>query len=347
MKTVRIGFVGAGGNTRLRHLPGFKAIEGVELAVVANRTRASAEAVAGDFGIARVADHWEQVVSDPEVDAVCIGTWPNLHAPVTLAALSHGKHVLTEARMAASLAEARSMMAAAEQRPQCVTQIVPSPFTLEIDAVVAGLIADGAIGVVREVHVEHATAALANPAAPLSWRQRSELSGCNMLTLGIYHEAVQRWIPDEVSWVAAVGSCFIPERIDRDTGERLPVGLPDSLAVVGRFAGGALLDYHFSGIERGDPRNEIRITGSLATLRIDIGSQQVFVASPDQDNEEEVAIPEESRRGWQVESDFIRSIREGAPVKLTSFADGLRYMRFTDAVHRSWLGDGERVVPQS
>src|SRR5690606_29575499 len=43
---LRMGFIGAGGNTRSRHLPGFAALSGVELVAVANRTTASSEAVA-------------------------------------------------------------------------------------------------------------------------------------------------------------------------------------------------------------------------------------------------------------------------------------------------------------
>ena len=37
-ETIRIGLVGAGGNTTLRHIPGFKAMDGVELVSVANRS---------------------------------------------------------------------------------------------------------------------------------------------------------------------------------------------------------------------------------------------------------------------------------------------------------------------
>jgi predicted dehydrogenase len=37
-----------------------------------------------------------------------------------------------------------------------------------------------------------------------------------------------------------------------------------------------------------------------------------------------------------VEEDFVASIRTGAPVRLTSFPDGVRYMRFVDAAWRSW-----------
>ena len=73
---IGVGFVGAGGNTKLRHLPGFAATEGVRLVSVANRSEASAQAVADEFSIERVAEDWHAVIADPEVDAVCIGTWP-------------------------------------------------------------------------------------------------------------------------------------------------------------------------------------------------------------------------------------------------------------------------------
>ena len=46
--------------------------------------------------------------------------------------------------------------------------------------------------------------------------------------------------------------------------------------------------------------------------------------------------------GWRVEEDFIDSIRDGAPVPHTSFADGVRYMEFTEAVRQS-LVEGRRI----
>src|SRR5690349_13808533 len=100
MDTIRIGFVGLGANARLMHVPGFRACEDVEIVAVCNRRRESTEAAAREFGIPRTFDHWEDLVADPGVDAVVVGTWPYLHCPVTLAALAAGKHVMTEARMA-------------------------------------------------------------------------------------------------------------------------------------------------------------------------------------------------------------------------------------------------------
>ena len=110
---IRVGIVGAGANTRLRHIPGLQAIEEVEIVSVANRTIESARRVAREFGIPKVFDHWEDLVMARDLDAVVIGTWPNLHCAVTLAALDAGKHVLCEARMARNAKEARAMWQAA------------------------------------------------------------------------------------------------------------------------------------------------------------------------------------------------------------------------------------------
>ena len=103
---LRIGIIGAGGNTCLRHIPGFQGIEGVEVVSVCNRSEASGKKVAEEFGIPKVVSDWKAIIEDPEVDAVMIGTWPNMHAEATIGALQAGKHVLTEARMARNLEEA-------------------------------------------------------------------------------------------------------------------------------------------------------------------------------------------------------------------------------------------------
>src|SRR3954471_3241124 len=134
-KPLRVGLVGAGGNTRSRHIPGLRAVEGVEIVAVCNRRPASTAAAAREFGIPRTFDDWRDLVADPDVDAVVIGTWPYLHCPVTLAALEAGKHVLTEARLAMNAAEARLMSEAASKHPHLVAQVVPSPFGLAGEAV--------------------------------------------------------------------------------------------------------------------------------------------------------------------------------------------------------------------
>src|SRR5262245_50409148 len=103
---IRIGVVGAGANTRLHHIPKLKKIDSVGIKSVANRSRASSERVAQEFGIERVYDRWQDLINDAGIDAVVIGTWPYMHCTLTLAALAANKHVLTEARIAMNASEA-------------------------------------------------------------------------------------------------------------------------------------------------------------------------------------------------------------------------------------------------
>ena len=338
--TLRIGIVGAGANTRAKHLPLLQRIPGVKVVMVANRSAASAQAVAKEFGIAGVARHWREVVAAPDVDAVVIGTWPNLHAEATCAALANGKHVLTEARMAAHLAQAETMLSAAKARPDLVAQIVPAPMSLDFDAAIAERLVS--LGALREVCVTHTGGQYADSAVPLGWRQKFSLSGVNTLTLGIDYEMVLRWLGADPVWVQADAAVFTHRR-SRAEGGMGDVEIPESLSVLGRYAAGARLIMHFSGVELGQPRHEIRLNGEEGALRFDLAAQKLW-HTPLGGTETAVEPTAEQRRGWRVEEDFVASIREGAPVRLTDFATGVRYMSVTDAIWRSWSDGGVRVA---
>jgi predicted dehydrogenase len=345
MQPIRVGIIGAGANTLAKHIPGLQRIPGVELAVVCNRSEESSRRVAEAVGIPRTARHWREVAEAPDVDAVVIGAWPYLHAEATVAALDGRKHVLTEARMAGSLEEARRMWEASQRHPELVAQIVPAPFSLDVDETVRQLLGRGELGRLREVVVMHTSNACADAEQPLHWRQDARLSGVNVLSLGIVQEIVQRWLQDEeIAWVMSDGAVCTPSRADPVTGAPASVEIPDSLSVLGRFRSGARLVYHFSGVETGIARGEIRLNGSRGGLRFEIASGALFHSGIATQAETRVVIPEEARRGWRVEEDFIQSIRNNAPVRLTAFRDGIRYMRVVDAVWRSWK-DGGRKIP--
>jgi predicted dehydrogenase len=338
---LRIGLIGAGANTRARHIPGLRALPDVEVVAVCNRRPESTAEVAREYSIPRQYAAWEDLLRDPDIDAVVIGTWPYLHAPVTLAALEAGKHVLTEARMALNAAEARDMLAAARRHPDLVTQIVPSPFGLRGNAVVRELLVAGYLGELREVAVVHRTAALADPSAPLPWRQDAGLSGFNMLTLGILHETLLRWVPSPVRVLAQVHA-FIPTRIDPASGARRPVGTPDSVQVLTELPSGARGVYQFSGVTPFGQEGHITLYGSEGVLRYDLVADRIEGASrtrgerPGSVEElSEVAVPGEKEGGWRCEAEFVGAIRDGTAVHLTDFATGVAYMEFTEAVARS------------
>jgi predicted dehydrogenase len=335
-KPLRVGLIGAGANTKLRHIPGLRAISDVEIVAVCNRRPESTAAAAREYGIPRTYERWEQLVADPDIDAVVIGAWPYLHCPITLAALESGKHVLTEARMAMNAAEAHRMLAAARRHPKLVTQIVPSPFGLKAHDFVMQLLEEDYIGELREVQVVHLGAALADPAAALSWRQDVTLSGYNTLTLGILHETLMRWVPAPARVMAQVHA-FIPSRIDPASGVRRGVGTPDSVQVLAILEGGARAVYHLSGVTPLGQRMEIHLYGSEGVLHYDLLRDRLSGASRKRDQKElqEIAIPTELVREWRVEADFVDAIRQGTPTMLTDFETGVAYMEFTEAVARS------------
>lgn len=341
-KPVRIGVIGAGGNTCGKHLPGFKSIPGVVLAAVCNRTRQSGEKVAQEFGIPVVAENWRAIVESPAIDAICIGTWPNMHAKLAVAALRAGKHVLTEARMARNLAEAEMMLEEARQHPDLVAQIVPAPMSLPFDTTIRDRLADGTLGTLREVLVTCTNGGLADGALPRSWRQDIGLSGKNTLFLGIYYEMILRWLGRGVTALMADAAIFTKERKD-DEGVPWPTTIPESVSVLGRYADGARLVAHFSGVERTALRNEIRLNGSLAGLRLDLAKNELWLTRAGE-AEHLVEIAPGKRGAWRVEVDFIDSIRTGRPVKLTDFTTGVSYMHFTEAVWESWNSLGQRVT---
>jgi predicted dehydrogenase len=335
---LRIGFIGAGANTRARHLPGFKAIPGVELQFVCNRSAESSQRVAKEFGVARIEPGWREAVKARDVDAICIGTWPYLHAEITIAALKAGKHVLTEARMARNAGEAKQMLYAARARPDLVAQIVPAPMSLDLDSTALEVLNNGWIGRLREVCVTHTSGVYADSRALYNWRQDFNLSGYNTLTVGIYYEIVRRWLGVDPKRVFALGTVFTRERKDAE-GLSKSVRLPESMTILGRYVDDGRLIGHFSGVEAGAGRNEIRINGAAGCLRADLARAKLWY-TPVGGTEELMIIPPSARRGWRVEQDFVDSIRTGVPVMLTNFEDGLNYMRFTEAVFRSQENGG-------
>ncbi len=339
--TLRVGLIGAGANTRLRHIPGLRALPGVEIVAVCNRRAASTATAAKEYGIRRTFESWQDLVDDPDIDAIVIGTWPYLHCPITLAALEAGKHVLTEARMSMNAAEAHRMLAAARRYLKLVAQVVPSPYGLKGHQVMTELLHSGYLGELREVQVFSLSAALADPAAPLSWRQDVALSGFNMLTLGIVHETLLRWAPSPVR-VMAQAHAFIPSRIDPESGVRRPVGTPDSVHVLAVLENGARAIYHVSGVTPYGQSMGIYLYGTEGMLHYDLANDRIrgincrrAGASAKAEDLEEIPIPSEKAGGWRVEAEFVEAIREGTPICFTDFATGVSYMEFTEGVARS------------
>ncbi len=345
--SIRVGFVGAGANTRARHIPGLQKIAGVELYGVCNRHEESTQKIASEFGIAQTYTDWKDLIADDRIDAVVVGTWPNLHRDVTVAALEAGKHVLCEARMARNLAEAMEMQQCAQKHAELTAMIVPSPFGLVYGDYLKSILDHGFIGELRELVVLGADDAFWDYSQYLHPRQDQELSGQNILTLGILHETASRWVP-ATEQVFAQSNIFEPERPVDSQSEMAKVTVPDSLQVVTKLAGGGRGIYHISGISLFGPGQQIHLYGSEGTIKIHFDpkweqGEQVLTGRIGDTALKILEIPENEQGSWRVEESFIAAIRGEEPVTLNDLDTALKYMQFTDAVHQSI----QRQIPVS
>ena len=332
-ETVRVGFIGAGANTRLRHLPGFKAIEGVEIVSVANRSRESGQRIADEFNLPTVYDSWEELIESPDTNAICIGTWPYMHCTLVLAALDNDKHVLTEARMAMDADEARAMLDASRSKSGLVAQIVPAPHTLKVDNTIKGLIADGYLGEILSVDLRVHQGGFIDSDAPYHWRHNRDLSGYNIMQKGIWYEAMMRWIGPAAS-VTALTRVNTKTRLD-EGGTRRFITIPDHVEILCEMVSGPVVHMRFSTVTGLAPGDEVWLFGTEGTLKLDAGAMTLHGGRRGDDSLSEIEITPDKVGGWRVEEEFINAIRGLEPVTHTSFDDGVRYMDFTEAVTRS------------
>lgn len=99
MGTDRIRTLGSAGNA--------------QLASICTRNTELLESVSLEFGISKTSTKWEDVVTDPTIDAVCVCTPNNLHFEIARSAISNGKHVLIEYPLAVTLEQVAELIAAA------------------------------------------------------------------------------------------------------------------------------------------------------------------------------------------------------------------------------------------
>ena len=337
-KKIRVGLIGAGGNTKALHIPGLKKQDGVEIVAVANRTRESGQRVADEFAIPRVHDHWQALLEDASIDAVCIGTWPYMHAPLTIAALEAGKHVLCEARMAMDHDEALTMLAASLRYPDLIAQIVPAPHTLAFDRTIIEMIAGGYIGELISIDARIAAARnYPDGSAPQHWRQNRVFSGDNIMSMGIWYEAMMRWVGPARS-VMAVGQSVVRHRHDA-SGRRVPMEIPDHIDVIGDMAQGGQMRFNVSAVLGHAPdMADVHIFGTDGTIRLrqPVGGAMALTAGKRGKPElESVQVDPAKRGGWRVEEEFVNAIRGKERVTHTDFFTGVKYMEWTTAVSRS------------
>ncbi|MFL6529598.1 MAG: Gfo/Idh/MocA family protein [Chthoniobacterales bacterium] len=324
---LRLGFIGAGDIVRRRHLPGLRKHPEVEIVAVSNSTYESAQKFCEENAPEAIPmQNWADLLAIPDIDIVWVGTPPYMHSAVTISALEAGKHVFCQARMSMDLAEAEEMLATSRRFPELVTMLCPPPFGLRGDLVVKKLLAENFIGRPHHIRLQSFTGAYLNAEAPAHWRQRIEISGLNVLALGIYVEVLQRWLGD-ITGVYARGKVIHPMR------QGYEVIVPDLLNVLCTFASGAEGVLEFSGINALAGNDQLEVYGAAGTMTYDFGTETIRAGKAGDVDLHEVEITPELEGEWQVEDDFIAAVKSRGRMRpRPDFEEGLRYMRVVQAV---------------
>jgi predicted dehydrogenase len=146
---VRWGVVGTAKIARTAFLPGLRAAGGVA-AAVAGRDLARAQDYARATGIERAIEGYQNLIDDPDVDALYIPLPNGLHAEWTIRALRAGRPVLCEKPLCGSLAETERVLGVARETGTLLWEAFVFPFHAQMQHI-RGLLAEGAIGELREI----------------------------------------------------------------------------------------------------------------------------------------------------------------------------------------------------
>ena len=337
------------------------------LAAICGRDKAAAQAAAGRFGWAAAETDWRALIERDDVDLVDISAPGDLHAPIAIAALAAGKHVLCEKPLANTLAEATAMNAAADAAyPGGARAMVGFNYRrVPALALARQLVADGRLGTLRHLRAVYLQDWLADPAAPMTWRMQAERAGSGALgDLGSHIVDLARYLTDdEIAGVSALSATFVGSRPwpdDSNTGGsgRGTVTVDDAVVFTAKLASGALASFEATRYATGRKNGlRIELNGSAGSLAFDLerlNELEFFsVADPGSDVNgfRRVLVTEATHPylaawwppghtlGWEhtfthQARDLLTAIADGGQPR-PSFADGLAVQRVLDAVQRS------------
>ncbi len=172
------------------------------LVAVGSRSLERAQVFAAQHGAERAYSSYEQLVDDPDVDAVYVASPHSEHRAQALLAIGAGKPVLVEKAFARNAGEASEVIAAARSANVFVMEAMWTRFLPQSD-VIAQLLTDGALGTVTTVLADHGQYFDVDPQSRLF---DPALAGGAMLDLGVYPVSFASFVLGRPHQVVASGS---------------------------------------------------------------------------------------------------------------------------------------------
>ncbi len=180
MKTLRVGVIGAGSWTRLCHIPGVNSHSQATVTALCGRRYEPCRSQADEFGIPKVYTDYQDLVTDPDIDAVTISTPNAFHYPAALAALENGKHVFCEKPLAMDTKQARHLAQVAEKKGLVNHTAFTFRFLYGVNAA-KRIAASGELGRIYQVRAYSEGGSGIDPQRPAEWRYQTSLAGSGQL----------------------------------------------------------------------------------------------------------------------------------------------------------------------
>ena len=234
---IRYAIIGAGAVADYHHVPGLRLDPRAELVAACDPNEELLAQRRSEWGIDRLTTNFEDIASDGDVDAVIIATPNFTHAPIALACLAAGKHVMCEKPLGVSAAEAIAMYRAAEaanvrHMTAFTYRFAPSMRYL------AQLVSTGALGTPRHFRSQRF---LDWPETSWGWRQYQKLAGAgDLYDMTIHRLDFAMNLLGPVESVCGAVATFCPRDTQADGTACDPSDVDDWSALIGRFANGAV-----------------------------------------------------------------------------------------------------------
>jgi predicted dehydrogenase len=333
------------------------------LAAICGRDEAAAESAAARLGWAATETDWRALIARDDVQLIDIAAPGSLHAPIAIAALQAGKHVLCEKPLANTLAEAERMAAAADAAfPSGARAMVGFNYRrVPALALARRLVEQGRIGTLRHVRAVYLQDWLVDPDSPLTWRMQADRAGSGALgDLGAHIVDLARFLTgDEITGVSAVSATFVEQRPLADAEGTGQVTVDDAVVFSARFGSGALGSFEATRYAAGRKNGlRIELNGAAGSLAFDLerlnelefydgdvadggatgGFRRILVTEPEHPYLSGWWPPGHTL-GWEhtftnQARDLLTAIADGGQ-PAPSFGDGLAAQRVLDAVQRS------------
>ena len=294
-----------------------RAVPEAAIVAVAARDPARARAFATKHGIPRVADSYDALLADPEIDAVYNPLPNSLHAEWTIKAMQAGKHVLCEKPLASNADEAAAMVEAATRCDRVLIEAFHYRYH-PLAARMKAIVDSGALGTVR--HVE-ATLCIPLP-IPGDIRYRWELAGGATMDIGCYAINMVRFLAGAEPEVLRAEARLSSPKVDRwmTADFRFPDGRTGRITC--SLFSSTLLKLR--ALVRGDA-GEMRVFNPLAPHFY----HRLSVRTPHGTTRERVASEPTYTHQLRAFVDAVRT-RRSLPTDAT---DGIANMRVIDAIY--------------